>query len=236
MIYAVVVAGGKGTRMGNTQLPKQYLMLGNKPVIIHTVEQFLLNDSVDQVVLCCPEAWIDYTQELIREYIKGGENIVIVQGGSTRNDSMINGCKYIIEANGVTEDDILITHDAVRPFINQRIIDDNIKAVYKYGAVTTAVEAFDTILESLEGESVHGVPNREHMYLTQTPQSFKFQKFVEVMESLTEEESGSLTDACKAFVIKGHKVHLVKGEVHNIKITTQYDLIVANNMREKGFL
>ena len=234
MIYAEVLAGGKGTRMGNTELPKQFLMLGKKPVVIHTLEQFLMNERIDKVLICCPEAWMSYTKDIIRKYLGKNERIVVVKGGETRNDTILNGCRYIEENFGLNDDDIILTHDAVRPFLNQRIINDNIDMTFKYGAVDTVVEAFDTIVHSVDGKIITEIPVRSEMYQGQTPQSFNIKLLMKFFDSLTEEEKDILTDACKALVLKGTDVHLVKGEVYNIKITTQYDLKVANGLIGEG--
>ena len=134
MIYAEILAGGTGKRFGNNDLPKQYNMLGSKPIIIHTIEQFVLNPKIDKIVVCTPKEWITYTEDLINKYIKGNNSIEVTEGGSTRNETIINGCKYIEKKYGLTDKDVIITHDAVRPFISQRIIEDNIKAVYDAGA------------------------------------------------------------------------------------------------------
>ena len=232
MIYAEILAGGKGSRMGNTEMPKQFLMLGNKPIFIHTVEQFLLNRRIEKILICCPEQWVAYTKDTIKKYIKDTSKIVVVKGGATRNDTILNGISYIEDHFGLNDDDIVLTHDAVRPFLNQRIIDDNIDGALKYGAVDTVVEAFDTIVHSVNGQTITDIPIRSEMYQGQTPQSFNIKKLVSFFSSLTDEEKNILTDACKALVIKGTDVHLVRGEVYNIKITTQYDLKVANGLVE----
>lgn len=233
MIYAEILAGGKGTRMGNTEMPKQFLMLGDKPIFIHTVEQFLMNKKIEKVLICCPEKWLSYTKDTVEKYIEDTSKIVVIKGGQTRNDTIMNGCRYIEEHNGINEDDIIITHDAVRPFLTQRIIDDNIEGTEKYGAVDTVVEAFDTIVHSVDGNVIADIPVRSEMYQGQTPQSFKIKLLMSLIQSLTEEEKNILTDACKALVIKGHPVKLVKGEVYNMKITTQHDLKVANGLVER---
>ena len=232
MIYAEILAGGKGTRMGNTEMPKQFLMLGNKPIFIHTIEQFMLNKRVEKVLICCPEKWISYTKDTIKKYIADASKVVVVKGGATRNETILNGCHYIEENYGINDDDIILTHDAVRPFLTQRIIDDNIDGTLKYGAVDTVVEAFDTIVHSVDGKIITDIPVRSEMYQGQTPQSFNIKLLMSFFDSLTEEEKEILTDACKALVIKGTNVHLVRGEVYNMKITTQHDLKVANGLVE----
>lgn len=232
MIYAEILAGGKGTRMGNTEMPKQFLMLGDKPIFIHTIEQFILNRRVEKVLICCPEQWLAYTRDTIKKYISDASKVVVVKGGETRNDTILNGIQYIEENHGLNDDDIILTHDAVRPFLTQRIIDDNIDGALKYGAVDTVVEAFDTIVQSKDGQIIYDIPVRSEMYQGQTPQSFNIKKLLAFFNSLTEDEKAILTDACKALVMKGTDVHLVRGEVYNMKITTQYDLKVANGLIE----
>lgn len=234
MIYAEILAGGKGTRMGNTEMPKQFLMLGKKPIFIHTVEQFLMNKRIDKIFICCPEQWVSYTKDTLKKYISDTTKVIVVKGGETRNDTILNGCRFIEENYGIQEDDIILTHDAVRPFLTQRIIDDNIDGALKYGAVDTVVEAFDTIVHSKDGQIITDIPVRSEMYQGQTPQSFNIKLLMSFFASLTEDEKNILTDACKALVIKGTDVHLVKGEVSNIKITTQYDLKVANGLVEEN--
>lgn len=232
MIYAEILAGGKGTRMGNTEMPKQFLMLGNKPIIIHTIEQFLVNSKIDKIVVCCPEAWMSYMNDLLEKYLKGAEGIFVVKGGSTRNETILNGCYYIRDNFGLNKNDIIITHDAVRPFVNQRIIDDNIDAGKKADAVDTVIPATDTIVESKDGKIISNIPIRSEYYQGQTPQTFKLESLIEVYESLTTAEKDVLTDACKMFVIKDKKVKIVNGELYNIKITASYDLKIANAILE----
>ncbi len=234
MIYAEILAGGKGTRMGNTEMPKQFLMLGNKPIFIHTVEQFLMNKRIEKILICCPEQWVSYTKDTLKKYISDSTKVIVVKGGETRNDTILNGCHFIEKNYGIQDDDIILTHDAVRPFLTQRIIDDNIDGTLKYGAVDTVVEAFDTIVHSKDGKIITDIPVRNEMYQGQTPQSFNIKLLMSFFNSLTDDEKNILTDACKALVIKGIDVHLVKGEVSNIKITTQYDLKVANGLVEEN--
>lgn len=228
MIYSEILAGGSGTRMGNTEMPKQFLMLGDRPIIIHTIEQFMINPKIAKIIVCCPKEWISYAKDLLKKYNLEDKNVEITAGGMNRNESIMNGCKYIEENYGLNDDDLILTHDAVRPFLNQRIIDDNIALLEKYDAVDTVIPATDTIVCSKNGEIISDIPLRKECYQGQTPQSFKIKKLLEVYDALTKEEKEILTDACKMFVIKGHEVGLVNGEVYNIKITMQHDLKLAN--------
>ena len=227
MIYAEILAGGVGARMGETEIPKQFHMLGNKPIFIHTIEHFLNNERVDIVLVCCHNEWISYTKDTINEYIVDTDKVIVVKGGNTRNETILNGCMYIEEHFGICDEDIILTHDAVRPFLSQRIIDDNIDGALTYGAVDTVMEAYDTIVHSVDGEVISDIPIRGEMFQGQTPQTFNIRLLMKFFESLTKEEKEILTDACKALVIKGIDVHLVHGDVTNMKITTKHDLKVA---------
>ena len=230
MISAIILAGGKGTRMGNTEMPKQFLKIGNKPIIIHTIEAFLLNERLNKIIITSPKQWIQHTNDLINKFIPAQlkEKIAVCAGGLDRNESIMSGIRYIEENFGINDDDIIVTHDAVRPFLTHRIINDNIDAALKFGACDTVVPAFDTIVESVDGNVISNIPRRDFMYQGQTPQSFNIKELTTLYNSLSDDEKQILTDAAKIFVVKGKNVKLVQGEVFNMKITTPYDLKLAN--------
>src|SRR5699024_5960817 len=230
MIYAGILAGGQGTRMGNVPMPKQFLLLNDKPIIIHTLEKFALNPRFEKIVIASPKEWINYTEDTLKKYELNLPTIKVVEGGSERNDTIMNIIKHIEAEKGLTEEDILVTHDAVRPFLTHRIIDDNIEMGKEFGAVDTVIEAIDTIVESEDNEFISDIPQRDIMYQGQTPQTFRMNTLKSLYNDLTDNEKNILTYACKIFSLKGEKVKLAKGEIFNIKITTPYDLNVANSI------
>ncbi len=230
MIFAAILAGGVGSRMGGTDTPKQFLTLGDKPVIIHTIEKFVINSKFDKILVLSPQNFINHTNNLINEYFGEDNNIVVLKGGDTRNDTIINSIDYIKENFDIDDDAIIVTHDSVRPFVTHRIIEDNINAAIEFGACDTVVPATDTIVESVDGEIIKDIPLRDNFYQGQTPQSFKINKLYELINDLSDNETNILTDACKIFVLKGEDVHLVEGEITNIKITYPYDLKLANTI------
>ena len=230
MIYGVVLAGGVGSRMGNVGKPKQYLLVGDKPILIHTLEKFYMQSEFEKVLVLCPTEWISHTKNLVRKYMKDTERIVVLEGGETRNETIMNAISYIEENYEVDDDTIILTHDSVRPFVTHRIIEENIRYALEYGACDTAVAATDTIVQSEDGKVISSVPDRSKMYQGQTPQTFRLKKLKSLYESLTDEEKKILTDAAKIFVMKGEDVYLVEGEVSNIKITYPYDLRVAETL------
>lgn len=230
MVFGVILAGGIGSRMGNVEKPKQYLTVGNKPIIIHTIEKFYASSRFEKLIVLCPNQWINHTKNLIRKNFKNTDRIVVIEGGSTRNETIMNSIRYIEKEYGLEDDTVIVTHDSVRPFLTHRIIEENIDYALEYGACDTVIAASDTIVESKNHKIISNIPDRSIMYQGQTPQSFKAKKLKALYESLTPEEKEILTDACKIFVIKGEDVHLVEGEVFNIKITYPYDLRVAETL------
>ncbi|KPH75917.1 MULTISPECIES: IspD/TarI family cytidylyltransferase [Oceanobacillus] len=230
MIYAGILAGGKGTRMGNVPMPKQFLLLNEKPIIVHTVEKFILNNNFEKIIIATPKEWVNHTNDILKKYNIDLPKVEVIEGGSDRNGTIMNICSFIEEANGLNEEDIVVTHDAVRPFLTHRIIQDNIDQGLKYKAVDTVISAIDTIVESEDGNFISHIPRRDFMYQGQTPQTFNILKLQELYNQLAEHEKEILTDACKIFSIKGEEVKLVEGEIFNIKVTTPYDLKVANGI------
>lgn len=230
LIYAGILAGGKGTRMGNVPMPKQFLLLNDKPIIVHTIEKFILNDRFRKIIIATPKEWLNYTQDILKNFQVNLPNVTVIEGGNDRNDTIMKIVDYIETDHEIDDHDVLVTHDAVRPFLTHRIIQDNIEQGMKYGAVDTVIEAVDTIVESQDNEFISEIPRRDAMYQGQTPQTFNIKTLKQLYNGLSNEEKNILTDACKIFSIKDKKVKMVKGEIFNIKITTPYDLNVANSI------
>lgn len=232
MTYGVILAGGIGSRMGGDK-PKQYLTVKDKPIIIYTIEKFLVVPEFEKVIVLCPKQWVEHTKNLIEKHIAPAKDkVAVIEGGSTRNETIMNAIKLIESEGKLNDDTVIVTHDSVRPFVTHRIIEENIKAAEEFGACDTVVPATDTIVEAMDNTTISNIPDRSKMYQGQTPQSFKALKLKNMYESLTDEEKDILTDAAKIFVIKGEKVALVQGETYNMKITYPYDLRVAKSLLE----
>lgn len=233
MVFSVILAGGTGNRMGNTDKPKQFLTIKDKPIIIHTIEKFMSQPQFEKIIVLCPAMWIEYTNQIISKCLGECDKIAVIEGGETRNETIMNSIKYIEENHTLDDDTIIVTHDSVRPFVTHRIITENIEAAKKYGACDTVIPATDTIVESTNSKTISSIPNRANMYQGQTPQSFKAKELRDIYLSLSDKERDILTDAAKILVIKGHDVHLVNGETYNIKITYPYDLKIARSLLEE---
>jgi D-ribitol-5-phosphate cytidylyltransferase len=234
MNYAGILAGGKGSRMGVTERPKQFLHMGDDgtPIIVHTLRAFLNCDDIDGIVIACPQAWLEYTKVLVAENCTPKEQgrIYVIAGGKERFDSLANICSFIEGNFGLTDNDILVSHDAVRPFVTQRILEENIEMAAKYGCVDTVVPSTDTIVVSYEGRQIDDISPRSQFYQGQTPQSFRITEYRAAFDALTEEQKATLTDACKVYLLNDKPVHLVMGEYCNIKITTPHDLNVGESI------
>lgn len=233
VIFAGILAGGKGTRAGKTSRPKQFLHLADgTPILIKSLRVFFDSPDIDHIVIAAPGAWLEYANALIEENCTPSElqRTNVITGGADRSGSLLKICEFIDERFGIGQDDILVSHDAVRPFLTKRILEENIEGTKKYGCVDTVVPAIDTLVISSDGDSIESIPPRNRYYQGQTPQSFYIQQYLDAFNSLTEQEKATLTDACKVFVYKGMPVHLVEGEYSNIKITTPLDILVASQL------
>ncbi len=229
-VYGVLLAGGVGARMGNVEKPKQFMELGGKPILILALEKFVIHPGFDKILVLAPKQWIRYTQDIMDKHIPQRERAVVIEGGDTRNETIMNAIRYLERERLLDEDTVIVTHDSVRPFVTHRILQENIEAAQQYGACDTVIPATDTIVQSSSHAFVSDIPDRSVMYQGQTPQSFKAKKLKQVYDSLNSQEKEILTDACKIFVMKKEQVRLVQGEVYNIKITYPYDLKVAESL------
>lgn len=230
-VYAAILAGGSGTRMGNPDKPKQFWMMGERPVIVHTVEKFCMVSDFAEIIVLPPESWLNQTSDIIERYLpQFSDRITVVAGGAERNDTIMNAIKHIEATAGLADDDIIVTHDAVRPFVTFRIIEDNIAAAVKYGACDTVIPATDTIVHSTDGELITDIPVRNEYYQGQTPQSFNAVRLKALFEELADFDKAVLTDACKILVLRGEPVALVKGDVANMKLTYTNDMRIARAM------
>ena len=191
----------------------------------------MLCSKMDKIYIGVHPSWLLHMEDLIEKFIKvRKDDIIIVAGGGDRNTTIMNIIDKIEEEYGVSEDNYIITHDSVRPFVTSRILNENIEAVVKYDAVDTVVGAIDTIVMSEDGKIISDIPDRRKMYQGQTPQSFKIKLLKDFYNDLSEDEKEILTDACKICLVRNTNVHLVEGEISNMKITTVSDYKIAQAM------
>ncbi len=232
MIIGAILAGGQGTRLGG-ELPKQFLPLGDKPVLCHALGHFLACDEIDMVFVVVPHDRIDYTEQLLCPY-SGKADVKVIAGGADRTGSLLHVLRAIDERYGNSDEHIVITHDAARPFINARILRDNIEAVQRTGACGTAMPMIDSVIESADGVTIDQMPDRARFYKMQTPQSFRVNLLKMCFSKLTDDQKAALTDGCNVCRLAGEPVEIVRGSAYNLKITTAADLKMAQMIWDGG--
>lgn len=216
----IIVASGFGTRMGS-KIPKQFLCLKNKPIICHTIEKFESCNLIDEIIVVVSAEFENYFKTKILTNYNYKKISKIVIGGNQRAKSVYNGINAIND-DGLKK--IILIHDAVRPFIKQNLIEKLILETYKYKACILAVKAKDTI-KICNNDFICNTPNRENIWLAQTPQAFEYSLLKTSYEKLL--NSFEFTDDSSIIEKTVNKVKIIEGDYENIKITTKEDLKIA---------
>lgn len=224
---AIIFAGGVGKRMG-AEIPKQFLKVYNKEILIHTIEKFQYIDEIDEIYVGCKEEYIPFLKELVKKY-----NITkilsdgIVSGGETGQNTIYNTLIKAREHNDGKS--IVLIHDGVRPLITDELIKKNIADVKKYGSSITCSECFETPIISLDGNMIDNVLQRDTIYLAKAPQCFYIDEILDAHNMIRSTTDGyknkKIVDSCSLYMQTGKKVHLTIGGRENIKVTTVEDYI-----------
>lgn len=224
MNTALVLAAGVGQRMRNGGMPKQFLKLMGKPIVIYTLEKFEESKEIDKVVVVCHGSYTDYMQKLLQSYQITKANKVIV-GGSDRQSSLQRGLAAIVEDGGNPED-IVVIHDGVRPLIEPSTIHENIRIAKQYGSAVTVHPVTETIvITDSEEAGMEAFKKRADTYSMTAPQTFQLGKIMEAYQKVDGigQAGMPLLDAAMVYAKTGGEVHLVKEQGANIKITTPED-------------
>lgn len=222
--YAIILASGAGERSG-LDMPKQFVKIAGKSVLEHTLKVFQENIHIDQIIVVTNSAYVNFTEELIRKnnFSKVTE---VVKGGDTRRKSSYIGINTIREENAK-----VLIHDAVRPFITSRIIDDCISALDKYKAVDVAITSADTIIKVKEENVIEDIPARKYLRRGQTPQAFDLKIIKKAHELANCDKNVVVTDDCGLIMKYGlADVYVVEGDDSNIKITYPIDVAIADKL------
>ena len=221
MNYAVIFAGGIGKRMNTKALPKQFLKLYGKEIIIYTLEHFEKHREIDGIAVACVEEWIPYLEELIVKY-QFKKVKAVVPGGRTGQDSIFEGIKAVdrlVQGDG----HIVLIHDGVRPLINEQTITDCIKSVRENGSAITVAPAVETIIRVDDNQQVREVIERADCLMARAPQCFFLKEILEAHRKAVRENKHDFIDSASIMKYYGHTVSVVDGPVENIKITTPMD-------------
>lgn len=233
MNYALILAGGVGQRMRNSGMPKQFLEVYGKPIIIYTLQKFERCDDVDEVVISCNAVWMDHMKDLVKRYgIKKVKNNIIA-GGKDRQDSVLNGIKQIVKIGG-KDDDIVIIHDGVRPLIETAIISENVRVAKKYGSAMTVRPVIESVVITNDNTAkFQDFMKRDDTYSLTAPQTFKLKSIIDTYrDTKNVDQPIPLLDTALAYTFLGNDVHLVKESNHNLKITTPEDYYILKAMLE----
>jgi 2-C-methyl-D-erythritol 4-phosphate cytidylyltransferase len=223
MVTAIILAGGKGKRMG-CKISKQYIELKEKPILYYTLTKFINCKDIDKILLVLPKDEIDYcTKNILLKYSLKVDKIV--EGGKERQDSVYNALKEIKDS------DIVLIHDGARPFVSNRIIEEGIKFAELYGAAAPGVTPKDTIKIKDDFSFSKETPNRNTLVSIQTPQVFKLEIIKECHEKVKNDKI-VVTDDTMVIEMYNNKVYLYDGDYTNIKVTTPEDLILAEKLVE----
>lgn len=221
MNTAVIFAGGIGKRMNSRALPKQFLKLYGKEIIIYTLEQFEEHEQIDSIVVACVKEWIPFLEELIRKY--GMKKVrAVVPGGETGQDSICEGLKAA-ERLDQGEDHIVLIHDGVRPLINEQTISECIRSVREHGSAITVAPAIETIIRVDGHQKVKEVIERADCLMARAPQCFYLAGILEAHRKAIQEGKHDFIDSASIMKYYGHSLSVVEGPVENIKITTPMD-------------
>ena len=221
--YIIVVAGGKGLRMGG-EVPKQFQVIGNKPVRMVTLERLHAIDPAMQLVLVLPAEQFDLWKEMCRQY-EFAVPLLLTQGGATRFHSVQNGLAQVDDI-----DEALVgVHDGVRPFVSQRVIDDCFREAWIHGAAIPMIDLQDSLRHIVGADGVTEVVPRDRYRLVQTPQVFKLSVLRKAYEQRFVE---TFTDDASVVEASGKDVVAVEGNRENIKLTTPFDMLVTRTLME----
>lgn len=222
MNYGLIFAGGTGSRM-HGKLPKQFLELNGKPIIIHTIEHFEYHNEIDGIFVVCHPDWLDYLQDKL-DHFHISKVLKVVPGGSTGQESIRNGLFAARDhLNGNLDDAVVLIHDGVRPLIDDKIISANIEAVKKFGNAVTVVPAIETIIETDCDSEIVNVYDRSKCRLARAPQSFFLSDIISAHYRSVEENYCDAIDSAMLMQHYGTVLHTVEGPIENIKITTPMD-------------
>lgn len=228
MNIGIIFAGGIGSRMKTSGIPKQFLKIENKEIIIKTIEVFEKCNKIDGIIIACLEEKIEFLKKLIDEF-KIKKVISIIPGGKTGQESIFNGLSEVKNKIKTKEKVIVLIHDGVRPLIDTKLLEENILMVKKYGSCITTAAAIETILVKNKEET--DVLNRDQCLLARAPQSFYFEDIYET-HLKAKLENKEYIDSASLMKDYGYKLHFILGSQDNIKITTPSDFFILKGICE----
>lgn len=220
MNIALIIAGGVGARMGQ-DIPKQFLSVEDKPVIVYTLEAFQKHPKIDSIAVVCVEGWENVLSAYARQF--GITKLdAIIPGGKNGQDSIRNGVMALEER--FSSDDIVLIHDAIRPMVSEEVITDCIEVAQTYGNAITVIPCAEAMLTTSDAEVSTGQYPRNELKRTQTPQGFRLGEICQLHRDALAAGITNSVASCTLMVEMGKQVHFSKGSERNVKLTTVEDI------------
>lgn len=221
--YVVILAGGTGSRVG-CAMPKQFLIVNEKPIIVHSILNFQNNNDIEAILIVCISGWMDYLKAIVSEY-----NLTkvkwIIEGGETGYESTRNGILFLKDI--LEKDDFIIIHDAARPILPQKAIDEMLKVAYEKGNASLAIPCYETVIYTEDQLSGNKQMDRNSIMRVQTPQAYKYGFLLSLYERAEKENKRDFVYANLVVINYGGTLYFSKGFTNNIKITTQEDIALC---------
>jgi len=218
--YVILLAGGVGKRM-NSDIPKQFIEVNGKPIIAYSIENFQRNNEVEKIVVACVKQWEKYLKEIVAKYNLSKVEWII-EGGETGHDSIRNGVFFLKDK--IEADDYIIVHDAVRPVLPQKAIEEVLRIAHEKGNACSSIACHPPIVYTEDFKSGITDVDREHVMLTASPQVFRYSLALKCYEMAERENKHDFTFTSSLLIHYGERVYFAKGTTNNIKITTKSDL------------
>lgn len=233
---ALIIAGGVGARM-NQDIPKQFLNVFDKPIIVYTMEAFQKHPSIDSITVVCLDGWHDVLRAYAKQF--GISKLdSVVSGGLNGQDSIRNGL-YDIYSRYSGEDDIVLIHDAIRPMLSQDVISDNIRVCREHGNAITVVPCTAAMLKTYDSLSSEEQVPRDNLKITQTPQTFFINDIVGAHKEALSRGITNSVASCTMYIELGRKLYMSMGSEKNLKITTVEDIEIFKSLlmsKDEGWL
>ncbi|MEE0935640.1 MAG: IspD/TarI family cytidylyltransferase [Methanobrevibacter sp.] len=226
MVYAILLSGGVGSRTG-FDIPKQFIKINNKPLLVYCIEKFVNISEFKKIIVSSPKDYLSDTKALISDFFPYDDRLVVIEGGETRQDTLMNSIYFI--HNLIEEDACIVCHDAARIFVSESQIKSCIDYTNKYGASSPIIPSTDVIVE-LNGKNVSKMPNRFDMVHVQTPQGFFKNKYLKLYSNLSLEDISSVHEIIRVYYLNNEKIFLFDGEKSNFKVTTAIDIEMAKHI------
>ena len=217
-----------------SEIPKQFIKIKDKPIIVYSIENFQRNEQIDGIVVVCVKDWIAYTRELVESYNLSKVKWII-EGGNTGHDSIRNGVFFLKDK--IEKEDFVVVHDAVRPILPQKAIDEVLRVAHEKGNASSSIACHPPIVYTEDFESGIKDVDREHVMLTASPQAYLFELALRCYEQAEKEDRHNFTFTSSLLIHCGERVYFAKGTTSNIKVTTIEDLALFEallNVPEKN--